>query len=149
VVDGRVATRNRVGRWVAEARPGSPLGWAVRPDDLDATASRLGLETSAGSRTTPSGELVAWRTAGLDRAVVRPHLPFFIEWLDPTRFPGATASPAATVERIELECDAAELSAWLGEHSLPLDVRPGSAGITVVVLDGPRGRITLGGRPGL
>jgi Glyoxalase-like domain len=62
------------------------LGWAVRPDDLDATASRLGLETS-DARTTPSGELVAWRTAGLDRVVVRPHLPFFIEWLDPDPLP--------------------------------------------------------------
>ena len=45
---------------------------------------------------------------------------------------------------LEIACDIDELSAWLGPHSLPLDVRSGDGGVTAVVLDGPRGPITLG-----
>src|SRR5690242_21382527 len=37
------------GRWVAAARPG-PMGWAVRVEDIHATATRLGLDLVPGSR---------------------------------------------------------------------------------------------------
>ena len=47
----------------------------------------------------------------------------------------------------ESACDIAELSAWLGPHSLPLHLRSGDAGLTAVVVDGPRGTVALG-RPG-
>ena len=152
VVDEDEARESAFGRRVAESAAGpaeSPLGWAVRPIDLGATAERLGLEITAGSRTMPSGEVVAWRMAGLDEAVSRPHLPFFLEWSEPTRFPGATTRPVASIERLELECEPDELADWLGKHSLPLHVRPGSGRITAVVLSGPRGTITFGGQLGL
>jgi len=45
--------------------------------------------------------------------------------------------------RVELEGDADELSAWLGSHSLPLEVRPGEAGVTAVVLEGASGAVRL------
>ena len=146
VVDEREARASAFGRWVLRAaeEPGSVIGWAVRPEDLDATAARLGLEIQEGSRTRPSGVIVAWRSAGVDEAARRPWLPFFLEWRDPSTFPGRSASTSARLARIELECDVEELDAWLGEHSLPLDVRPGEAGIVAVTVDTVAGRIALG-----
>jgi Glyoxalase-like domain len=144
VVDERVARASSFGSRALESAGGGLIGWAVRPDDLDATAGRLGLDVGEGSRTRPSGERVEWRMAGLDEAMKRPWLPFFIAWRDHTAFPGATRSPSARIVRLELECDARELSDWLGPHSIPLDVRAGDAGLTAVVLDGPQGTIALG-----
>jgi len=82
--------------------------------------------------------------AGLEDALERPWLPFFVAWRDPTAFPGATPTPPAHVAGLEIARDIDELSAWLGPHSLPLDVRAGNGGVTAVVLDGLRGQITLG-----
>jgi hypothetical protein len=76
-------------------------------------------------------------------------LPFFIEWRDSAAFPGATESPAATITRVEIECNVTHLSAWLGTHELPVDVKPGDEGITGVVLEGPRGPIELRAEPSL
>ena len=88
--------------------------------------------------------MLEWRLAGVEEAARRPWLPFFIEWVDPVRFPGAAGAPIATVARLELEADVEELSSWLGDHSLPLYVRPGESGVAALVLDGPRGRVRLG-----
>ncbi len=151
VVDEGEARGSAFGRWVAETvrAGGGPLGWAVRPDDLDASAARLGLDIADGSRTTPAGERIEWRSAGIEEAARRPWLPFFIEWADPASFPGTTASPDAAVVRVELEGDADELSDWLGVHSLPIEVRPGAAGVTALVLEGASGVLTLARPSGL
>ena len=92
-MDEREASGSAFGRWVAETvrAGGGPIGWAVRPDDLDASAARLGLDIADGSRTTPAGERIEWRSAGIEEAARRPWLPFFIEWGDPASFPGKTA----------------------------------------------------------
>jgi len=73
--------------------------------------------------------------AGLEDALERPWLPFFVAWRDPTAFPGATPTPPAHVAGLEIACDIDELSTWLGPHSLPLDVRAGNGGVTAVVLN--------------
>ena len=51
--------------------------------------------------------------------------------------------------RVELEGDADELSDWLGVHSLPIEVRPGAAGVTALVLEGASGVVTLARPSGL
>ena len=137
VGDERVARGNDFGRRILSSSEGDLVGWAVRPDDIDATAASLGLRVGEGSRKRPSGEHIEWRMAGLEDALERPWLPFFVEWRDPAAFPGATPAPPAHVTRLEIECDVNELSAWLGPHSLPLDLRSGDAGVTAVVIDGP------------
>jgi Glyoxalase-like domain len=146
VVDEAEARASAFGRWALEsAERGRPaIGWAVRPDDLDVTATRLGLEISEGSRTRPSGEIVAWRSAGVDEVARRPWLPFFIEWRDVSTHPGRSAPSSARLERIDLECDVAELDGWLGPHALPVDVRAGDAGIVRIVVETPAGRVVLG-----
>jgi hypothetical protein len=50
VVDPAEAATSGFGSWVAAAPPG-PMGWAVRPRDLKATASRLGLGVVPGRAT--------------------------------------------------------------------------------------------------
>jgi len=151
VIDEGEARGSAFGRWVAETvrAGGGPLGWAVRPDDLDASAARLGLAIADGSRTMPAGERIEWRSAGIEEAARRPWLPFLIEWADPASFPGKTASPDAAIVRVELEGDADELSDWLDVHSLPIEVRPGAAGVTALVLEGASGVVTLARPSGL
>ena len=145
VTDERSAAASRFGRWVAAGATsaGRFIGWAVRPSDLDATAARLGLRIDSGSRTRPSGDRIVWRSAGIDEAVARPWLPFFIEWADMAMFPGSATPPGAVVARLEIEGDVDELSDWLGEHALPTNVRAGELGVASVVLDGPSGRVVL------
>ena len=58
VVDEAEAAQSAFGRWVAASRPGAPFGWAVRTDDLDAVAARLGLHDPrrlAARRRTAGG----------------------------------------------------------------------------------------------
>jgi Glyoxalase-like domain len=147
VADEAVASANTFGEWVSSAATphGRPLGWAVRPDDLDETAARLGLRSQWGERARPDGELVRWRAAGIDEAATQPGVPFFIEWAAQTTFPGAATGdePTAAVTRLEIETQPERLAAWLGEHALPIRVSTGERGLTRVVLEAATGEIVL------
>ena len=88
VVDPPKASQSAFGRWVANARAGQPLGWAVRTDDLAGVARRLGLNVRSGSRFTATGELLRWQIAGVECAMAEPSLPFFVEWAVESRHPG-------------------------------------------------------------
>jgi Glyoxalase-like domain len=145
VVDERTAAETDIGRWVANgaSATGAPIGWAVRPDDLDATVERLGMAAFEGSRERPDGTTLRWRMAGIDRAFAEPELPWFIEWDDPGTYPGAETPVDARVVRIELAGRPEALDDWLGRHALPLDVRDGVAGIVAVELDSPRRALAL------
>ena len=117
VVD-RAAANSSFGRWVASgaSRPGRPLGWAVRTGQLDQLARRLGLTVHSGARVASSGEVLRWRSAGIDQAAAESSLPFFIEWAAGARLPGATAvaHPAAPagISKLLLEGDPDRLAAW-------------------------------------
>lgn len=133
----------------AAAGSGNPLlGWVVRTDGLDEVAQRLGLETVAGHRVTPAGEVLRWRTAGRDLLDDEPSLPFFIEWDSRSRFPGLgpTVHPAgsAAIARVDLIGDAERLSEWLGPHDLPITVAAGHPGIRRVVISTTAREIELG-----
>jgi Glyoxalase-like domain len=145
VVDEREAAESVVGRWVSAGTsgPSRVLGWAVRTPDLDGVAERLDLTPMPGSRATPAGDVMRWRTVGVDQAAACPTLPFFIERSHGVPFPGATAVPSATISRLELSGSPLALSAWLGDHSLPIRIRRGSPGIARVVLAGKSGEILL------
>ena len=93
------ARASSFGRWILGADEGAAVGWAVRPDDLEAVAARHGLSIDRGSRTGPSGQLVEWRMAGVRQAAERPWLPFFIGWGDRALFPGAAARGRAAPRR--------------------------------------------------
>jgi len=141
VVEPGEAATSGFGSWVAAAPPG-PMGWAVRPGDLEATVSRLGLAVVPGSRAAPDGRTLRWRTAGVEHAALEPCLPFFIAWESGTPFPGAGGA-RIEVERIDLRGDAGRLTAWLDGAALPVSVRPGPAAVERIVLRAASGPITI------
>ena len=98
-----------------------PVGVCVRPDDLDETARRLGVEVSEASRDNPGGVTLRWRMAGLQAAFGPDRLPFFIEWPGGGATPeldGAPATAGDGIDRVEIGGDADVLHQWLG-GSLP------------------------------
>ena len=147
VVDEAEAAASPFGRWVAAARGAGPqpLGWAVRPDDLERHARKLGLPVAEGSRETAEGVVLRWRYAGVERARAEPCLPFFIEWAPESLCPGRAGAARFAATELRLEGDADALEPWLGPHELPLVVRPGGPALGAVVLEGPRGPVVLSG----
>ena len=145
VVDQGVAAGSSFGRWVGDGatEAGRLIGWAVRTSGLDEIAGRLGLTVRSGSRVTPSGEELRWRSAGIDEAIAEPCLPFFIEWGEGVRLPGAENPQPATISRLVLEGSPDRLAGWLGEHSLPIRVHDGPAEVAAVVLSTAAGEIIL------
>ena len=151
VVDPAEARESAFGRWVADRTTGlaEPFGWAVRVHDLDAAAEGHGLAVVEGSRVTPTGETLRWRTAGLARAIAEPSLPFFIEWAQGSSFPGATTREerdADGIARLVLSGAADLLAEWLGDHRLPLDVRSGPPAVLGVVVATRARDVVVGGR---
>ena len=139
-----------LGSWVAQASltVAEPLGWAVRTNELDEVAQRLGLVAAAGSRATRDGRVLRWRLAGVEQAAAEPSLPFFIEWEHGTPLPGQTPAThqvaGVRIAKLQLDGDADRLAAWLGNHDLPITVRPGTPALTGIVLTGGPDEIVLG-----
>jgi hypothetical protein len=153
VADGARAQGSAFGRLVAAGAAASDpmalVGWAVAPDDLDATAARLGLHQQRGRRERAGGGTLSWAMAGVEEALAR-GLPFFLRWDDEASNPARAAAPhrvAPTgVAWIEVPGDRAALEAWLGAgHGL--DVRPvapgGAPRAAVALRDG--GELVIGG----
>lgn len=149
VVDAGKASQSSIGRWVVSAASNNlrPLGWAVRTTKLDEVARRLGLAVHAGSRTTPGGDEVRWRTAGLDEVATEPSLPFFIEWGPNTQLPGRAEihHPAgvAKIAKLVLSADEGRLASWLGDHNLPIVVSAGKPAVRAIYVAADGGEIIL------
>jgi hypothetical protein len=150
VVDETQAAHSTFGRWVCGGVYGldRPLGWAVRTRTLDDVARRLGLTVDAGSRSAPGGKLLRWRSAGIEQAATEPSLPFFIEWAHDTPLPGRTPikhrAGSAAIVRLILDANPDRLATWLGTHSLPIIVHPGTAAVAAVVVSTAEEEIVLG-----
>jgi hypothetical protein len=147
VVDREVASRSDFGQWIAAATPGRVLGWAARTDSIHAVGQRLGLPILPGSRVTPSGAVISWRSVGADVAVREPGLPFFIQWGDGVPLPGSAAvrhrNGPVTLKLLSVAADQERLAEWLGDHDLPVAVTD-SIGMSAITLTGGRGDFTLG-----
>ena len=149
VVDEAKAAESPLGRWVASGMSTArPLGWAVRTSRLDELALRLDLPVHAGSRATPVGEQVRWRSAGLDQAAAEPSLPFFIEWGPETKLPGQATVlhhvGTARITKLAIDADPGRLADWLGKHHLPIVVRAGMPAVTAIYISSDAGEIVLG-----
>ena len=145
VVDPAAAAASSFGWWVDRGATddGQLIGWAVRTSALDEIAGRLELPIRSGSRVTPTGAELRWRSAGIDEAIAEPCLPFFIEWGDGVPYPGAVEAPRAAIARVVLEGSADRVAGWLGDHDLPIRVIDGPAEVAAVVLTTTAGEVIL------
>jgi Glyoxalase-like domain len=149
-VDEPMAAETAFGRGVLE-RAMEGGGWftmAATADDLDAVASRLGLEVGSGSRKRPDGQTVRWRMAGLDDPRREPWMPFFLTWdvtdeLYPGRARARHGIRATGIARLEVGGDAERLRAWLGGDELPIRVTDGEPGIHRVAVSTADGELVI------
>jgi len=145
VVDPAAAAASSFGWWVDRGATdeGRLIGWAVRTSALDEVAGRLELPIRSGSRVTPSGIELRWRSAGIDEAIAEPCLPFFIEWDEGVPYPGSVEGPRAAIARLVLGGSVDRVAGWLGEHTVPIRVIDGPAEVAAVVLTTAAGEIIL------
>jgi hypothetical protein len=141
VFDREEAERSDIGRSLIEAVADGDrfLGWCVATDDLEAVATRLELPVTSGTRERPDGKVLRWRSAGLDRALAEPSLPFFITWDVPEELhPGLAQANHAVrptgIARLEIGGDALRLNDWLDGHTLPVEVVGGPPGVLAVTV---------------
>ena len=149
VVDPEEAARDPVGRALSRllADGDGLLMWCLATDDLDATASRLGLAIQSKSRVLPDGGRIGWRSAGLDVALRNPSLPFFISWevppeRHPERMPAEHRARPEGIAWVGVGGDPAELGEWLGGESLPVRFQ-GPPGVNALGIAAGAGQIVI------
>jgi hypothetical protein len=116
-------------------------------DDVDGTAARLGLEVERGSRTTPDGAELRWRSAGIDAPQRQSWLPFFIAWdvapeRHPGRLPGSDAGEPGIVA-VDVAGDVSDLRAWVDGADLPIHVVDGPPGLVSVTVRRAGGDVAI------
>ena len=131
--------------WLDRVRPArGPISWAVAVDDVDVAHEALvgaGFDPGPvrdGSRTTPAGEVVAWRMCDVGPGPYDGSLPFLIQWTSPMG-PGPADGPV--VEHVTLAPPDPERVADLllalgltGERHFPRRVFPVRDGVSVTLL---------------
>jgi len=149
-VDPAVAGQSELGRALVEAVAEGDrfLGWCVSTEGLDAVAARLDLPVGEGARERPDGVVLRWRSAGLERALAEPSLPFFITWDIPDELhPGrAEADHVGTPQGIawlEIGGDALRLNEWLQGSELPVRVVGGPPGVLAAAIAADSGEIVV------
>ena len=151
VVDRDTAASTVLGRALLDLTTagGAWFAFCVADDAIDATAARLAMEVTPGSRERPDGSVVSWRGAGIEDPRRTLDLPFFIAWDGPPdQHPGATrithTSGASGIAWVEIAGDPDRLAAWTGGAGLPVRFVPGDPpGIRRVGLASPAGQIVL------
>jgi hypothetical protein len=127
----------------------SLLGWAVRVDDIDAEASRLGRTAIPGQWNGPDGQVDRWHNVFADFEDFDA-LPFFISYatnnadIQQAQYDEA-ASPAnpGAISRLVVGGDRERLLSWLGTDSLPLNHVEAPPGLHAVVIESPSGEIVI------
>jgi hypothetical protein len=139
VVDDDVGSHTVLGRTLLELSADRDHWFSacLADDDIEATATRLGLEVQPGARTRPDGTEVRWRGAGIEERGDELWLPFFIAWdvpaeLHPGAAPAEHRAPVEGVARVEVGGDAARLRDWLGGADSPILVVDGDPRVHAV-----------------
>ena len=150
VVDAERATESFVGTWIQQETAGGDrlVGWCVAADDIEETASRLGLSVSAGSRTLPDGSILNWLTAGMETAINSRFLPFFIQWdvppgQHPGRMPAAHRVEPVGAPVLEISGDVVEVAKWLGGLVPWVVTVDGPPGVDAVSIGTTAGEVVL------
>ena len=129
VVDEDVGAGTVLGRTLLDLSADGDRWFSVclADEDVDATASRLGLTVQPGSRTRPDGTEVRWRGAGIEERGADLWLPFFISWdvpaaLHPGAAPAEHRVPVEGIAWAEVGGDETRLREWLGGADAPIRV---------------------------
>ena len=141
VVDADVGSTQPLGRTLLRLSEDGDRWFSIclADDDLEATASRLGLTVEAGGRTLPDGTEIRWRSAGIEERGDDLWLPFFIRWdAPPDRHPGAATSghrsDVTGIAWVEVGGERDRLSTWLVGTDLPIRVVDGAPGVRAVAV---------------
>jgi hypothetical protein len=116
------------------------IALAVEPDDLDATAARLGEPVIEQDRVATDGRRVHFRLTGTIGLLGREILPFFVEtttgreWRCGFR-PARHRAGTTGVRWVEMGGDETRIREQIACAPLPIRVVSGRAGVTAVGLD--------------
>jgi glyoxalase-like protein len=154
VVDRGEAMASPQGRPIVTAMSARGPGlarWSVEPEDIEATARRVGLGAERRFRVLPTGETVRWRSVGVDRSWIEPWRCAFMAWDEPHLHPARSErrhpNGARGFSRLEVATpDRAALVAWLGGQvpgGVHLSVSAGSVGPIHLFFSSPIGEIPL------
>lgn len=156
VVDETEARSNPYGQALLRqiAQGDQLVRWSLRTDDLAPIAAARGLAVEQRSRRRPDGTLLTWRAAGLSLALVAGWLPFFMQWDDPTQYPGLLPTRHRAAPRgvawLELTPgDPDLLRHWIGDAAdtvhtaTALRFVPGNPGLHCVALQTAHGELVL------
>ena len=153
VVDHDSAVAHEFGRSLLERTAGGNrlVRWSIRTERIDEVGERLGLAPEPRRRLRPDGSLLTWRAAGLARSLRESWLPFFMQWDDPSQFPGLTpvVHPIGECSLAWLQIstpDPDRLARWTeGETDLPLRIDHAGAAIDAVAIATPEGEVVVSG----
>ena len=116
------------------------IALAIEPDDLDATASRLGEATIAQDRVYEDGRRVGFRLTGVAGLLGPEILPFFVETTEGRELRCGSRPPRHRIETrgvrwVELGGDEARVRAQVDDDALPITVVSNRAGVTAIGLE--------------
>jgi catechol 2,3-dioxygenase-like lactoylglutathione lyase family enzyme len=128
----------------------TPVFFAVRSEDLDATARTLKesgfaiSEIRPGSRKRPDGSVLEWRTLGLSDAALVGVAPFFIEWKKSSPHPSATSPSGCTLKALEVEDPSPEtLSKLFAVLGLEIPTKKAPKPALRLTISCPKGSVTF------
>lgn len=151
VVDREEADAGAYGRSLLErtAHGDCLVRWSIRTTAIEQVSARLGLTPERRQRLRPDGTLLTWRAAGLELSLRDSWLPFFMEWDDPSQFPGAIPvdhpiGPCALSWLRVSTPDPDRLTRWTErEAGLPVVRDRASPGINAVAISTASGDIVI------
>ena len=127
--------------------------WAAATTDISNLARRAGaaglqaVGPRDGSRVTPGGKTLAWRTLGVVHDLARDDVdpvPFFIEWAAGTSHPSGDAPSGCRLDSLVIEHPAAsKVAATLKALGIEAQVRQAARARLSAVLQSPNGRVEL------
>lgn len=126
-----------------------PIDWAVSTPDAAATVRTLKAagygvsEPEEGSRKTPEGKLLRWKTFGVTQPALQ-LAPFFIEWDAASPHPSTTSPEGCVLKSVDLRTPQdAELRKLLGVLHVSAQVVHAETSTLSVTLQGTSGRFTV------
>ncbi len=154
IVDEAEARSSPRGRPVVDALSARGPGlarWSVEPDDIAATATRVGHPIERRHRLLPDGTALTWRSVAVDTAWRQPWRCAFMAWDNPVTHPGRlpVTHPNGAFGFARLGVVVPDMAAaleWLGGRPPPgvvMTVGP-APGVTELRLSCPGGDIPIG-----